>query len=85
VVRTGVFQTTSDHDLSVPELDFEHQITSSGVCRVNMVHKPPAKAPEGFPLCIRACISQQKVNDEARLPVNVILRQIDERIALERL
>jgi hypothetical protein len=50
-----------------------------------MVHKPPTKASEGFPLRVRACISRQKVNDEARLPVNVILRQVDERIALERL
>jgi hypothetical protein len=50
-----------------------------------MVNKPPAKAPEGFPLYIRACVSRQKVNDEARLPVNVIPRQVDERIALERL
>jgi hypothetical protein len=36
-------------------------------------------------LRVRAGISWQKVNDEARLPVNFILRQIDERIALERL
>jgi hypothetical protein len=50
-----------------------------------MVNKPPAKAPEGFALRVRACISRQKVNDEARLPVDFILRQVDERIALERL
>jgi hypothetical protein len=50
-----------------------------------MVHKPPAKAPEGFPLRVRACISRQKINDEARLPVNFVLRQVDERIVLERL
>jgi hypothetical protein len=50
-----------------------------------MVHKPPTKASEGFPLRVRARVSWQKVNDEARLPVHVILRQVDECIALERL